>query len=93
MAGERFLTLADVAEVLNISASQTYALVRTKQLKAIKIGGRGQYRVEREQLEKYIARMYEETDQYLDAHPFAEIEGVDDVASGTQSNDVPEATG
>jgi excisionase family DNA binding protein len=88
MAAERFLTLADVADILNISASQTYALVRTKQLKAIKIGGRGQYRVEREQLEKYIARMYEETDQYLDAHPFAEI---DELAPGVAGSELEDA--
>ncbi len=37
MADEpRFLTLADVAEVLNISASQVYALVRNQELRAIK---------------------------------------------------------
>lgn len=38
---KRFLTLADVGEVLNISSSQTYALVRSGELPAIQIGGRG----------------------------------------------------
>ena len=61
MAAERFLQLADVAEILNISASQTYALVRTGELPAIKIGGRGQWRVSEADLEDYIARCYEET--------------------------------
>ena len=42
MAAERFLQLTDVAEILNISSSQTYALVRSGELPAIKIGGRGQ---------------------------------------------------
>jgi excisionase family DNA binding protein len=70
----RFLTLTDVAEILNISASQTYALVRKQELPAIKIGGRGQYRVEREQLEAYIARMYDQTRAFLDSHPFSEDE-------------------
>ena len=42
MGTERFLTLADVADVLNISASQAYALVRNRELEAIKICGRGQ---------------------------------------------------
>ena len=47
MAGTpRFLTLADVAEVLNTSSAQVYALVRRGDLPAIKIGGRGQWRVE-----------------------------------------------
>jgi excisionase family DNA binding protein len=56
----RFLTLVDVAEVLNISASQTYALVRTGELPAIKVGGHGHWRVERDVLEAYIADKYEE---------------------------------
>src|SRR3954451_22138600 len=43
-SGPRFLLLADVAEVLNISSSQAYALVRNGDLDAIKIGGRGQWR-------------------------------------------------
>jgi excisionase family DNA binding protein len=72
MAEARFLTLADVAEILNISASQTYALVRSGELEAIKIGGRGQWRVERDKLESYIARMYDETRQFVAAHPFPE---------------------
>lgn len=54
----RFLTLADVAEVLNVSAAQAYALVRSGELPAIKIGGRGQWRIESDVLETYIARMY-----------------------------------
>jgi excisionase family DNA binding protein len=70
MAEPRFLTLADVAEVLNISVSQVYALVRSEQLRAIKIGGRGQWRVERDQLEDYITRMYEETSEFIANHPF-----------------------
>jgi excisionase family DNA binding protein len=73
----RFLTLADVAEVLNTSSAQVYALVRRGDLPAIKIGGRGQWRVEREQLESYIRRMYDETRDYVDQHPFVESD-VDD---------------
>jgi excisionase family DNA binding protein len=73
-AEQRFLTLADVAEILNISASQVYALVRNQQLKAIKIGGRGQWRVERDQLENYIGRMYEETSDFIAKHPFVDAD-------------------
>src|SRR5690348_15469658 len=73
MAAEpRFLTLADVAEILNISTSQAYALVRNQELEAIKIGGRGQWRVERDRLEAYIDQMYDQTRQFLDEHPFVE---------------------
>ena len=78
MAAERFLQLADVAEILNISASQTYALVRSGELPAIKIGGRGQWRVERTALEDYIARCYAETRAFVSAHPVREGELVEE---------------
>ena len=70
MAAGRFLQLTDVAEILNISSSQTYALVRSGELPAIKIGGRGQWRVEATELESYIQRMYAETKSFVQAHPF-----------------------
>jgi excisionase family DNA binding protein len=66
----RFLQLADVAEILNISAAQAYALVRSGELPAIKVGGRGQWRVEHEQLEQYIARAYADTRRFVESHPF-----------------------
>jgi excisionase family DNA binding protein len=72
----RFLQLSDVAEVLNISASQTYALVRNGDLPAIKVGGRGQWRVERSALEDYISRLYAETRAFVSAHPLGAGEPV-----------------
>lgn len=56
----RFLTLADTAEVLAISVGQAYALVRSGELPAIKIGGNGHWRIERTVLEAYIEAKYEE---------------------------------
>lgn len=67
---QRFLQLAEVSEILNISAAQAYALVRSGELSAIKIGGRGQWRVEVTELENYIQRMYAETRSFVQAHPF-----------------------
>ena len=60
MPTPRFLTLADVAEILNVSWSQAYALVRRKELIAIQIGGRGQWRVEVDELERFIQQKYAE---------------------------------
>ena len=57
----RFMTLADVAETLNISSAQAYALVRSGDLPAIQIGGRGQWRIEVAELDKFVARKYQET--------------------------------
>jgi excisionase family DNA binding protein len=74
----RFLTLADVAETLNISASQAYALVRNGDLPAIKVGGRGQWRVEAAELETYIARMYTETADFVRTHPLGRDDTGDD---------------
>ena len=69
MTSERFMTLPDVAEILNISASQTYALVRSGDLKGIQIGGRNQWRVERIKLEEFIKEAYRRTAQQLDQLP------------------------
>lgn len=74
----RFLQLADVAEVLNTSTAQVYALVRRGELPAIKIGGRGQWRVETSELEAFIARSYEQTKSFVREHPFAEVDQEDD---------------
>ena len=53
---QRFLTLTDVAEVLNVSVSQGRALVRTGDLQAIQVGGRGQWRIEESWLDEFVER-------------------------------------
>lgn len=65
----RFIALAEVAEVLNISSAQAYALVRNGDLPAIQVGGRNQWRVETTQLEDYIQRMYAQTRARVGAQP------------------------
>ena len=84
MAAGRFLQLTDVAEILNISSSQTYALVRSGELPAIKIGGRGQWRVERTVLEDYIQRCYAETRAFVQR-----LAGVGDEALTDESPSAP----
>lgn len=65
----RFLTLADVCEQLQISAAQAYALVRSGELKAIQVGGRGQWRVEEVKLEEYIQESYARTERMVAEQP------------------------
>ncbi|HEU5043717.1 MAG TPA: helix-turn-helix domain-containing protein [Nocardioidaceae bacterium] len=77
----RFLQLSDVAEILNTSTAQVYALVRRGDLPAIKLGGRGQWRVENSELEAYIARLYDETRSFVNEHPY-----VDTGADGERSS-------
>ena len=65
----RFIPLTEVSEILDISSAQAYALVRSGDLPAIKVGGRGQWRVETSELESYIQRMYAETRQLVSGRP------------------------
>ncbi len=57
----RFLTIADVAEYLNVSAGQVRTLIKNGELPAIPVGGRGQWRIEDSQLADYVERGYETT--------------------------------
>ncbi|MGZ4610904.1 MAG: helix-turn-helix domain-containing protein [Actinomycetes bacterium] len=84
----RFLQLTDVAEILNTSSAQVYSLVRSGELPAIKIGGRGQWRVEADELEKYIQRMYEQTRDFVSTHRFGRADDpATDPASGAPPPD------
>lgn len=65
----RFLTLADTAEILSLTAAEVLELVRTGELPAIRLGtqgtgtrggGAGVWRVERIVLESFIEAKYEE---------------------------------
>ncbi|WP_286217300.1 helix-turn-helix domain-containing protein [Paraoerskovia sediminicola] len=63
---QRFLTLADVSEELNVSAGAAYQLVRSGELPAIQVGHRGQWRVEAAALETYIQHLYAQTRERLE---------------------------
>lgn len=65
----QFITLDDVQVVLSISRSQAYALVRSGDLRALRVGGRGQWRIELTELDAYIERCY----QAADAESAAEL--------------------
>lgn len=63
----RFMRLEDVADELNVNLPQVRSLVRSGDLPAIKIGGRGVWRVERSELEAYIQRQYTVARESIDA--------------------------
>lgn len=71
---DRFLTLDDLAEELSVSRSQAYALVRHGGLPAMKIGGRGQWRIERARLEEWINATHEQTARFVQEHPYNQTE-------------------
>ena len=57
----RFLSIADVAEQISISAQAVRSLIRTVELPAIKVGARGLWRIEVAALEDYIDKQYAHT--------------------------------
>ncbi len=61
----RFLSIPDVAEVLNVSVRQVRSLLSSGELRGIQIGGRGVWRIEDAELERYIARQYERSAEHL----------------------------
>jgi len=73
----RFLTREQVAEELNISMAQCYALLRRGELRAAKIGGRGDYRIGRDDLAAYIEQTYAETERWIEEYPYDEEDSDD----------------
>ena len=65
----RFWNLEAVAKYLSVSVPQVYSLVRSGELPAVKIGGRGVWRVDRHQLDAYLERLAEETAAWAKKHP------------------------
>lgn len=57
----RFLTPADVAEILAVSPSQVLKYLRDRQLRGMKLPGKGEWRIEKSALEEFIAARYRET--------------------------------
>jgi excisionase family DNA binding protein len=68
----RFLTLDEVAEELAVTKAQIYAMVRSGELAAVKIGTKGHWRVERVKLEEYMAARYAETAEYVRSNPLGD---------------------
>ena len=83
----RVLTLNDVAEILNTSLAQVTALVQREELRAMKLGGRGQWRVAAGDLEDFIERMYAETHEHLEQKRRAGQSIDDEVSEAAQRSD------
>ena len=63
----RFLTLAQVAEELNVKQSLVQGLSRTGELRGFQVGGRGLWRIGRQDVEDYINRAYQRTAERIAA--------------------------
>jgi excisionase family DNA binding protein len=63
----RFLTIAQVADELNVKQSLVQGLIRTGELRAFQVGGRGLWRIGRQDVEDYIAQAYGRTTERIAA--------------------------
>ena len=57
----RFLTVAEAAEILKVSSADVHELINSGELQGFKVGKRGPWRLEQEILELFIAQRYEES--------------------------------
>ena len=62
----RFLTPADVAEILSVTPSQVLKYLRDRELRGIKLPGKGEWRIEDAALEEFIQQRYEVTQKNVD---------------------------
>lgn len=54
-----FVSVAAAAEILAVSVSHVYALVRSAELPALRVGRRGPWRISTAVLEHFIAQQYD----------------------------------
>lgn len=57
---KKLLTPNEVAELLNVSVAQVYTLLRGSELPGLKIGKRGVWRVDPDQLAAYVQTLRDE---------------------------------
>lgn len=63
----RFLSVDQVAENLNVKAGLVRGLIKSGQLRAIQVGGRGIWRIGVQDLEDYIQESYSRTSERIAA--------------------------
>lgn len=73
----RFLTIEQAADELNVKESLIRGLIKSGELRALQVGGRGLWRIGIQDLEDYIADAYRHTAERIAAGELA-----DDVSDG-----------
>lgn len=68
----RFISLDELAEELAISKPLATTLIRSGEIPAIQIGGRGIWRIERTKLEAYVQRQYDAARAKIADEPLGE---------------------
>lgn len=77
----RFLSIADVAEILQVDATDVHTLVQSGELASFRVGERGPIRIELAQLNAFVSHRYEAEQQLLRLRQ-AEYSNVSDFTDG-----------
>lgn len=64
---QKVLLTKEVADILRVTEEYVRSLIRQKKINAYKEGRRGGYRIMPEEIEKYISRKQEETENQVRA--------------------------
>jgi excisionase family DNA binding protein len=75
-AQQRFLTPTQAAEELNVKPNQVHAMIKAGELRALQVGGRGMWRIGRQDLEDYITEAYRRTAERIAAGELNDGEAV-----------------
>jgi excisionase family DNA binding protein len=70
----RFLTIEQVAQELNVGEPLVRGMLKSGELRAIQVGGRGAWRIGREDVEAYIRQAYERTAEKIASGDFDQSE-------------------
>lgn len=70
----RFLTIDQVAEILNVNKPTIYALLRNGQLRGLRLGGRGVWRISEDDLQAYLDAAYQEAAERINVGDAGEIQ-------------------
>lgn len=75
---QRFLTIEQAAQELNVGEPLIRAMVKTGDLRAIQVGGRGVWRIGRADIEDYIEQAYRRTAERIAAGDLRDATAPDD---------------
>lgn len=62
----RFITMKDLAKMFAVSERAATSLIKSGDIPAIQVGGRGVWRIETVKVEEYIARQYEAAKRFAE---------------------------
>jgi excisionase family DNA binding protein len=61
------MTPTQAADELNVKPNQIHAMIKAGELRALQVGGRGMWRIGRQDLEDHIAEVYRRTAERIAA--------------------------